>query len=173
MSTSTDASTVIGEAGPVGTVVSTDASPRNGAAAPLVEHAPIGAGPATAGTGAPAVERIRRTEDTAAGERTADDGPPAESTPPADDAPPADLASPTAPEPDESPEPPESWLRIEKGHAEPEEIAALSVVLCAQIAALRALAAPGEAGAPAPVPLHGRRRRLAHRSACWSGCWSC
>ncbi|MFF7232981.1 hypothetical protein [Streptomyces sioyaensis] len=165
MSTSTDASTVIGEAGPVGTVVSTDASPRNGAA-PLVEHVPTGAGPATAGTGAPAVERIRRTEDTAAGERTADDGPPA------DDARPTDLASPTAPEPDESPEPPESWLRIEKGHAEPEEIAALSVVLCAQIAALRALAAPGEAGAPAPVPLHGRRLH-AHRSACWSGCWSC
>ncbi|PJJ06259.1 hypothetical protein BX264_6764 [Streptomyces sp. 2333.5] len=164
MSTSTDASTVIGEAGPVGTVVSTDASPRNGAAAPLVEHAPTGAGPATAGTGAPAVERIRRTEDTAAertsdGERTADDAPPADAPSPADGCPVPD-------------EPPESWLRIEKGHAEPEEIAALSVVLCAQIAALRALAAPGEAGAPAPVPLHGRRLH-AHRSACWSGCWSC
>ncbi|MFI1738404.1 hypothetical protein [Streptomyces sioyaensis] len=153
MSTSTDASTVIGEAGPVGTAVSTDASPRNGAAAPLVEHAPTGAGPATAGAGTSAVERTRRTEDTAAGERTADDAPPADGCPVPD-------------------EPPESWLRIEKGHAEPEEIAALSVVLCAQIAALRALAAPGEAGAPAPVPLHGRRLH-AHRSACWSGCWSC
>ncbi|MEU5545978.1 hypothetical protein AB0G85_26800 [Streptomyces sioyaensis] len=171
MSTSTDASTVIGEAGPVGTVVSTDASPRNGAAAPLVEHVPTGAGPATAGTGAPAVERIRRTEDTAAGERTADDGPPADDAPTADDTRPADVPSPAdgCPVPDE---PPESWLRIEKGHAEPEEIAALSVVLCAQIAALRALAAPGDAGAPAPVPLHGRRRH-AHRSACWSGCWTC
>ncbi|MFI9075467.1 hypothetical protein ACIGW8_02990 [Streptomyces sioyaensis] len=159
MSTSTDASTVIGEAGPVGTVVSTDASPRNGAAAPRVEHAPAGTGPAMAGAGTPAVERTRRTEDTAAGERTADD------------APPAGVPSPAVgcPVPDE---PPESWLRIEKGHAEPEEIAALSVVLCAQIAALRALAAPGEAGAPAPVPLHGRRLH-AHRSACWSGCWSC
>ncbi|WP_006607991.1 hypothetical protein [Streptomyces auratus] len=159
MSTSTDASTVIGEAGPVGTVVSTDASPRNGAAAPLVEHAPTGAGPATAGAGTPAVERTRRTEDTAAGERTADDAPPTDVPSPADGRPAPD-------------EPPESWLRIEKGHAEPEEIAALSVVLCAQIAALRALAAPGEAGAPAPVPLHGRRLH-AHRSACWSGCWSC
>ncbi|MFI0903194.1 hypothetical protein ACH4TE_06535 [Streptomyces sioyaensis] len=171
MSTSTDASTVIGEAGPVGTVVSTDASPRNGAAAPLVEHIPIGAAPATAGTDTPAVERTRRTEDTATGERTVDDGPPADDTPTADDAPPADISSPAdgCPVPGE---PPESWLRIEKGHAEPEEIAALSVVLCAQIAALRALAAPGDAGAPAPVPLHGRRRH-AHRSACWSGCWSC
>ena len=165
MSTSTDASTVIGEAGSVGTVVSTDASPHNGAAAPLVEHAPIGTGPATAGADTPAVERPRRTEDTAGGERTADHAPPADDTPPADIASPADGCS----VPDE---PPESWLRIEKGHAGPEEIAALSVVLCAQIAALRALAAPGDAGAPAPVPLHGRRRHP-HRSACWSGCWSC
>ncbi|WP_432004276.1 acyl-CoA carboxylase subunit epsilon [Streptomyces sioyaensis] len=159
MTTSTDASTVIGEAEPVGTVVSTDASPRNGAAAPLVEHAPTVAGPVTAGAGAPAVGATVRTEDPAAG------------APPADDAPPSDDASPTdgCPAPDE---PPESWLRIERGRAEPEEIAALSVVLCAQIAALRALAAPGEAGPPAPVPLHGRRRHP-HRSACWSGCWTC
>ncbi|MFI1304310.1 hypothetical protein [Streptomyces sioyaensis] len=159
MTTSTDASTVVGEAEPVGTVVSTDASPRNGAAAPLVEHAPTGAGPVTAGAGAPAVERTVRTEDPAAGAPTADDAPPADTASPSDGCPVPD-------------EPPESWLRIERGRAGPEEIAALSVVLCAQIAALRALAEPGEAGAPAPVPLHGRRRH-AHRSACWSGCWTC
>ncbi|BCK66370.1 hypothetical protein Srufu_003230 [Streptomyces libani subsp. rufus] len=63
---------------------------------------------------------------------------------------------------------PVSWLRIEKGHAEPEEIAAISVVLCAQLAGLHALVEDDRPAEPPPG-----RRHPPHRSACWSGCWSC
>ncbi|MFI0787752.1 acyl-CoA carboxylase subunit epsilon [Streptomyces lydicus] len=63
-------------------------------------------------------------------------------------------------------------LRIERGHAEPEELAALTVVLCAQLASVRAHADGGhDAERPAarpPAPGH-----RAGRSACWSGCWTC
>lgn len=153
MSTTTDASTVTGEAGSAGTDVSTAPGALVSAAAPLVARPPA-AGTATAGAGTPTVERTPRDGSAAAGGRTALDG-----------APPADGSS-------MSEEPPGSWLRIEKGSAGPEEIAALTVVLCDRIAALRALAAPADTGEGPADPRHGRRHRP-HRSACWSGCWSC
>ncbi|WP_411144483.1 acyl-CoA carboxylase subunit epsilon [Streptomyces sp. x-80] len=56
-------------------------------------------------------------------------------------------------------------LRVEKGHAEPEELAAIAVILCAHFAP-----------APEAAPHHtANRRRIRHvaRCACWSGCWSC
>ncbi|MFI0717309.1 acyl-CoA carboxylase subunit epsilon [Streptomyces inhibens] len=67
---------------------------------------------------------------------------------------------------------PEFSLRIDKGHAEPEELAAITVVLCAQLASLRALAGhdPGE---ERPADRRHPRGHRAGRSACWSGCWTC
>ncbi|WP_433859500.1 acyl-CoA carboxylase epsilon subunit [Streptomyces kronopolitis] len=138
MSTTTDASTVTGEAGP-GALLA--------AATPLVERPPTAAG-------SPTVERTPRDGTGTTGGRTAPDGTPPDS----------DSAV--------SEEPPGSWLRIERGSAGPEEIAALTVVLCDRIAALRALAAPADTGEGPAGPRHGRRHRP-HRSACWSGCWSC
>lgn len=63
-------------------------------------------------------------------------------------------------------------LRIEKGHAEPEELAAITVVLCAQLAGLRALSDHGAAEERPADRRHPRGHRV-HPSACWSGCWSC
>ncbi|WP_326616260.1 hypothetical protein OG863_03180 [Streptomyces decoyicus] len=155
MSTSTDASTVIGEAGPVGDGTSTEASTALGGCPATDEGTAVGAGTVGAdgpglGEPAPAGADACTDEATAAGECTAVDdvGSPDGSTPP------DDL--------------PASWLRIEKGHAEPEEIAAISVVLCAQLARLRALAE----GGPTEERLAGRRHHARH-TACWSGCWSC
>ncbi|MFE2226593.1 acyl-CoA carboxylase subunit epsilon [Streptomyces kronopolitis] len=148
MSTTTDASTVTGEAGPAGP------GALLAAATPLVEQPPTAAGAAAAGAGTPADGHTPRDGSGPAQGHTALDG-----TPPGDGSP-------------VSEEPPGSWLRIEKGSADPEEIAALTVVLCDRIAALRALAAPADTGEEPTGRLHGRRHRP-HRSACWSGCWSC
>ncbi|MGW9177464.1 acyl-CoA carboxylase epsilon subunit [Streptomyces decoyicus] len=151
MSTSTDASTVIGEARPAGDGTSTEASTALGECPSTDEGTAAGAGTVGAdGTGpgetAPAGADARTDEGTAAGECPAVDV--VVSTPP--DGLPA------------------SWLRIEKGQAGPEEIAAISVVLCAQLARLRALAGPG----PTEERPAGRRHHARH-TACWSGCWSC
>ncbi|TJZ44453.1 acyl-CoA carboxylase subunit epsilon [Streptomyces piniterrae] len=68
-----------------------------------------------------------------------------------------------------SPDPPGVPLRIDRGSAEPEELAALTVILCAAHL-FRASAATD----------HRRKHRAVHdmrghpvRTACWSGCWSC
>ncbi|MGW7020370.1 acyl-CoA carboxylase epsilon subunit [Streptomyces decoyicus] len=155
MSTSTDASTVIGEARPVGDGTSTEASTALGECPATDEGTAAGAG--TVGTGGPGLGEPAPVgadactdEGTAAGECTAVD----------------DVVSPDGSTPPDAL--PASWLRIEKGHAEPEEIAAISVVLCAQLARLRALAERG----PTEERLAGRRHHARH-TACWSGCWSC
>lgn len=69
-------------------------------------------------------------------------------------------------------------LRVEKGHAAPEELAALTVVLCARIAA--AGIASGGAGTEGARgrgirghPADRDRRRHQARTPCWSGCWTC
>ncbi|MEV6563704.1 acyl-CoA carboxylase epsilon subunit [Streptomyces kronopolitis] len=134
----------------------TDASTVTGETGPgtlLAAATPLAERPPTA-AGAPTVERTPRDGTGAAGGRTAPDG-----TPPDGDS-------------AVSEESPGSWLRIEKGSAGPEEIAALTVVLCDRIAALRALATPADTGEGPTGPRPGRRHRP-HRSACWSGCWSC
>ncbi|MFG2098347.1 hypothetical protein [Streptomyces sp. NPDC048612] len=169
MSTSTDASTVLAEA------------TRLAPGAPLEEDAADGTAPAGEGTtldGAPPVEADRAADagaapdaSVAADRSTTSRDDPAAAEPAA--------AEPAAAEPAGDPataldasaavaELPVSWLRIEKGHAEPEEIAAISVVLCAQLAGLRALTDDGRPGEPSP----GRRHPPRH-SACWSGCWTC
>ncbi|WP_157879944.1 hypothetical protein [Streptomyces natalensis] len=59
-------------------------------------------------------------------------------------------------------------LRIHRGHAEPEELAALTVILGAHLVGLR-------------LREEHRRRREADQQhivreppcACWSGCWCC
>ncbi|WP_310729304.1 acyl-CoA carboxylase subunit epsilon [Streptomyces sp. N2A] len=70
--------------------------------------------------------------------------------------------------------PPGLTFRIERGHAEPEELAALTVVLTARLAGLRALVDGQE---PAEEERPADRRHAPghhpHRSACWSGCWTC
>ncbi|MFF4603363.1 acyl-CoA carboxylase subunit epsilon [Streptomyces sp. NPDC001339] len=63
-------------------------------------------------------------------------------------------------------------LRIDRGHAEPEELAALTLVLCAQLAALRVLADEHQAE-ERPADRRRPRGHRAGRSACWSGCWTC
>ncbi|MGW9430628.1 acyl-CoA carboxylase epsilon subunit [Streptomyces decoyicus] len=155
MSTSTDASTVIGEARPAGDGTSTEASTALGECPSTDEGTAAGAGTVGAdGTGpgetAPAGADARTDEGTAAGECPAVDV----------------VVSPDGSTPPDGL--PASWLRIEKGQAGPEEIAAISVVLCAQLARLRALAGPG----PTEERPAGRRHHARH-TACWSGCWSC
>ncbi|MGW8970654.1 hypothetical protein [Streptomyces platensis] len=163
MSTSTDASTVLSEATRLGEGTTLDEHAADGAAVAL------GEGPSVNGAPPAAVE-----EDTVAdGGGAADESATAGGAPSgggggpvAGERAPADLSTPLE---ESAPEgPPASWLRIEKGHAEPEEIAAISVVLCAQLAALHALAADAPPAEPPPG-----RRPAPHRSACWSGCWIC
>ncbi|MER5928856.1 acyl-CoA carboxylase epsilon subunit [Streptomyces sp. NPDC002054] len=62
-------------------------------------------------------------------------------------------------------------LRIERGHAEPEELAAIAAVLTA-CAAGRALAAEA-AIAPDPPARRIVRRSSGLHQACWAGCWAC
>ncbi|MGW3008092.1 acyl-CoA carboxylase epsilon subunit [Streptomyces sp. NPDC001219] len=159
MSTSTDASTALAEA------------TRLAPGTPLEEHTADGTAPGSEGTtvdGAPPVEADRAADaeavpdaSAAADECTASQGDPAAAEPAVGHAMPLDGGADVA-------APPVSWLRIEKGHAEPEEIAAISVVLCAQLAGLSALAADGR---PEEPPRD--RRHPPGRSACWSGCWTC
>ncbi|MER6844515.1 hypothetical protein [Streptomyces platensis] len=157
MSTSTDASTVLSEATRLGEGTTLDERAADGAAVslgegPAANGAPpvaVEDGAATDGGGAPD-ENVAPGGVPVAGEGTAVDR-----TTSLDGSAPGE-------------DPPVSWLRIEKGHAEPEEIAAISVVLCAQLAGLHALAEDGLAVEPPPA-----RRHPPHRSACWSGCWSC
>lgn len=167
MSTSTDASTVLSEATRLAEGTTIEEHTANGAAVPVGERPAVngappveedtlthgGAAPDESGTAADpsSGERTPSAGDTAAGEGTAVDRP----------------ASPDGSVPVDASEP-ASWLRIEKGHAEPEEIAAISVVLCARLAGLQALAEAARPEEPPPG-----KRHPAHRSACWSGCWTC
>ncbi|MFI1500333.1 hypothetical protein [Streptomyces platensis] len=139
MTTSTDASTVLSEA------------TRPGEGTTLDERAADGDAVADAG-GAPDAS-------VAVGGTPSGGGPVAGEGTPVDRTAPLDGSTPEGP--------PVSWLRIERGHAEPEEIAAISVVLCAQLAGLHALAEE------APVEPPPGRRHPPRRSACWSGCWIC
>lgn len=60
-----------------------------------------------------------------------------------------------------------SLLRVEKGVAAPEELAAIAVVVACF--ARRS----GAGGGQAP-PRTARRPRSAHHgSGCWAGCWAC
>ncbi|MDJ0464245.1 acyl-CoA carboxylase subunit epsilon [Streptomyces sp. H27-C3] len=60
-------------------------------------------------------------------------------------------------------------LRIEKGHAEPEELAAIKTLILARLRS-RAASCAGH------LPVSGAlRARKAHprQSVCWAGCWAC
>ncbi|MFG2295962.1 acyl-CoA carboxylase subunit epsilon [Streptomyces sp. NPDC048603] len=63
-------------------------------------------------------------------------------------------------------------LRIERGHAEPEELAAITAVLTACAAGRRALALHAEQHGTTPGHRSVRRPGVTH-SACWAGCWAC
>ncbi|MFJ6795135.1 acyl-CoA carboxylase epsilon subunit [Streptomyces sp. NPDC091268] len=60
-----------------------------------------------------------------------------------------------------------SLLRVERGRAEPEDLAAIAVVV--------ACVTRRTTGDPAPVARTApRRRRQPHPNAgCWAGCWAC
>ncbi|QHC24074.1 acyl-CoA carboxylase subunit epsilon [Streptomyces sp. GS7] len=66
-------------------------------------------------------------------------------------------------------DPSEIRFRIVRGHAEPEELAALTVILCARFAGTRPVSHE--------VPDDGltalRLRDHSARLACWAGCWTC
>ncbi|MEU9123963.1 acyl-CoA carboxylase epsilon subunit [Streptomyces sp. NPDC048506] len=111
-------------------------------------------------------DESRPSEGTQRDETAADDG-----TSPGGEQAPNDEAIPAAEGASTDP-PPGLSLRIDKGHAEPEELAAVTVVLCAQLAALRLLA---EQERPEQRPDDRRHPRghRAGRAACWSGCWTC
>ncbi|MCK7627146.1 acyl-CoA carboxylase subunit epsilon [Streptomyces sp. RS10V-4] len=70
-------------------------------------------------------------------------------------------------------------LRIVRGHAEPEELAALTVILLGRLALARAAAGDGATagdGGAAPGGNGLTDRQLDHhrvRCACWAGCWTC
>ncbi|GAU70442.1 hypothetical protein SSP35_19_00790 [Streptomyces sp. NBRC 110611] len=94
--------------------------------------------------------------------------------PESDGHPPADGATGAIPA-EERPggaEPAAPALRIARGHAEPEELAAVTIVLCAQLAALQVLADQHRAE-ERPADRRRPRGHRAGRSACWSGCWTC
>ena len=161
MSTSTDASTVISEASPLAEDTTVEERAVKGAAAPVgegtsVDGVPSVNGDASADVGTALDGSTAVGEGTPSGGGTAaGEGTGVDHATPLDGSTPLDGL-------------PTSWLRIEKGHAEPEEIAAISVVLCAQLAGLRALAEGGRSEEQPPG-----RRHPPHRSACWSGCWTC
>ncbi|WP_189307063.1 acyl-CoA carboxylase subunit epsilon [Streptomyces albospinus] len=65
--------------------------------------------------------------------------------------------------------PSEFRFRIVRGHAEPEELAALTVILCAQLACARSV--PNDLPDDGLTELQLRNQRA--QSACWAGCWTC
>ncbi|MEN8652101.1 acyl-CoA carboxylase subunit epsilon [Streptomyces sp. 21So2-11] len=65
--------------------------------------------------------------------------------------------------------PDEIGLRIEKGHAEPEELAAIKTLILAR---LRSRGDSSARHLPVSGPLHARKGHR-RRSVCWAGCWAC
>ncbi|MEU9003224.1 acyl-CoA carboxylase subunit epsilon [Streptomyces sp. NPDC059982] len=61
-----------------------------------------------------------------------------------------------------------SLLRVHRGTAEPEELAAITVV----VACLAGRVAAGAATRPARTAHHRPRPRPAGHG-CWAGCWAC
>ncbi|MFE7312483.1 acyl-CoA carboxylase subunit epsilon [Streptomyces sp. NPDC057555] len=64
-------------------------------------------------------------------------------------------------------------LRIVRGHAEPEELAALAVILCGRLAWARALADGGQEEPRDDGLTERQLRNHRVRCACWAGCWLC
>ncbi|MER6052762.1 acyl-CoA carboxylase subunit epsilon (plasmid) [Streptomyces sp. BHT-5-2] len=67
----------------------------------------------------------------------------------------------------------EEPLRIVRGSAEPEELAALTVVLCGRLAQARALADSNHGGSGADGLTKLQLRNHSAHAACWAGCWTC
>ncbi|MFE3653313.1 MULTISPECIES: acyl-CoA carboxylase subunit epsilon [unclassified Streptomyces] len=70
-------------------------------------------------------------------------------------------------------DPAEVPLRIVRGRAEPEELAALTVIVYGRLAQARALADGHheEARDDGLTELQLRHHQV--RTACWAGCWTC
>ncbi|MGP3683778.1 acyl-CoA carboxylase subunit epsilon [Streptomyces sp. IBSNAI002] len=70
-----------------------------------------------------------------------------------------------------------SLLRVERGHADPEELAAIAVVVACYAGRTSLARAAEKCAGPEPGRSagHGTGRRRAARSdaGCWAGCWAC
>ncbi|MFZ3492655.1 acyl-CoA carboxylase subunit epsilon [Streptomyces sp. 5.8] len=66
-----------------------------------------------------------------------------------------------------------SLLRVEKGVAAPEELAAIAVVVACFARRNSAGAGAGAGAGTAPTETARRRRPAHHGSGCWAGCWTC
>ncbi|MEU9147649.1 acyl-CoA carboxylase epsilon subunit [Streptomyces sp. NPDC048349] len=62
-----------------------------------------------------------------------------------------------------------SLLRVERGLAGPEELAAIAVV----VACYAGRTAPAPAAARGAGREAGRRRAAGPDAGCWAGCWAC
>ncbi|WP_407841031.1 acyl-CoA carboxylase epsilon subunit [Streptomyces sp. DSM 116496] len=66
-----------------------------------------------------------------------------------------------------------SLIRVEKGVAAPEELAAIAVVVACFARRNSAGAEPAPGAGTAPAGAARRRRPAHHGSGCWAGCWAC
>ncbi|MGW5851716.1 acyl-CoA carboxylase subunit epsilon [Streptomyces sp. NPDC055254] len=66
-----------------------------------------------------------------------------------------------------------SLLRIEKGLAAPEELAAIAVVVAFFAGRSAAAGRPGRDGANSARAASGRRPHIRPGAGCWAGCWAC
>lgn len=66
-----------------------------------------------------------------------------------------------------------SLLRVEKGVAAPEELAAIAVVVACFARRNSAGADTAHGAGRAPAGSARRRRPAHHGSGCWAGCWAC
>ncbi|MCE4947703.1 MULTISPECIES: acyl-CoA carboxylase subunit epsilon [Streptomyces] len=70
-------------------------------------------------------------------------------------------------------DPAEPPLRIVRGRAEPEELAALMVVVYGRLAQARALADGHHEEPPDSGLTDLQLRNHRARASCWAGCWTC
>ncbi|MFD3538290.1 acyl-CoA carboxylase subunit epsilon [Streptomyces sp. NPDC058662] len=66
-----------------------------------------------------------------------------------------------------------SLLRVEKGLAAPEELAAIAVVVACFAGRSAGAASQGRDGANGARAASGRRPRTRPEAGCWAGCWAC
>lgn len=66
-----------------------------------------------------------------------------------------------------------SLLRVERGRAGPEELAAIAVVVACYAGRTGALAEAARCAGRDAGHGSGRRRTVRSDAGCWAGCWAC